>query len=80
MAASHAVTYLERGWAVAVVARIDGAGRGPGQRSRILRELALLAATTDAAPADPRPRRPDRVLVVPAGVAARGRLAPIVVG
>ena len=77
LAASHAAAYLDGGWAVTLVAR--GAtvplGRGKHHLARILRELALLPATTDDQPLTITDTTGERVLVIPAGVAAAGRPA-----
>ncbi len=77
LAASHAAAYLDAGWAVALVARGAAVplGRGRVQLARVLRELALLPATTDAEPLAVADATCDRVLIVPAGVAAAGRPA-----
>ncbi len=76
-AASLAATYLEAGWAVGLAAR--GArvplAVGKPQLTRILRELALLATVTDDVAMAELDGRHDRVLVVPAEVAAAGRPA-----
>jgi len=75
MAASHASAYLEAGWAVAVTARglEVPLGRGRVQLAKILRALALMPAVTEAQPLLLLDPRGDRLLVVPAGVAASGR-------
>jgi uncharacterized protein (DUF58 family) len=75
LAGSHAASYLEHGWAVALYAR--GAtvplGRGRGHLIRILRALAILPPATDATPLPAGEAALDRVLIVPRGVAAAGR-------
>lgn len=75
MAASHAAAYLDGGWAVALAARglEVPLGRGRMQLARILRALAVLPAVTDREALPPLDARTDRLLVVPAGVAAAGR-------
>ncbi|MBK9031365.1 MAG: DUF58 domain-containing protein [Myxococcales bacterium] len=77
LAASHAAAYLDGGWAVAVVARglTVPLGRGRAHLARILRELALVPATTDDVPLTPGDGGVDRVLIVPGGVGAAGRPA-----
>lgn len=74
-AASLAATYLEAGWAVGLAARGARVPMSPGkpQLTRILRELALLPTVTDEVPLPELDGRHDRVLVVPAEVAAAGR-------
>jgi uncharacterized protein (DUF58 family) len=77
MAASHAAAYLEADWAVAIVARGAAVplGRGRAHRVRILRELAVLPAVSDDLPLLIADASLDRLLVIPAGVAAAGRPA-----
>ncbi|MBK7071737.1 MAG: DUF58 domain-containing protein [Myxococcales bacterium] len=75
LAASHAAAYLDGGWGVAVVGRglTVPLGRGKAHLARILRELAVLPATTEAVALGAADAVGDRVLIVPAGVAAAGR-------
>ncbi len=77
MTASLASSYLAAGWAVALVARGAAVPMSAGkpQLTRILRELALLPAVTDAIPLPELDPRNDRVLVTPRGVTATGRPA-----
>jgi uncharacterized protein (DUF58 family) len=74
-AASLACTYLAASWQVTVVARggTVPAGGGRAHEARILRFLALLPVVADDVPVEDIPARAESVLVVPRGVAARGR-------
>jgi uncharacterized protein (DUF58 family) len=76
LAASLALSYLDAGWAVELVAR--GAhvpsSAGKPQQARILRELALLPTVDQDEPfATPLPARSESVLVQPRGVIVGGR-------
>ena len=76
-AASLAAAYLEAGWSVGLAARGVKVPLGVGkpQLTRILRELALLPTVTDEVALAELDGRADRILVVPAEVAAAGRPA-----
>ena len=76
LAASLALSYLDAGWAVELVARgvHVPSSAGKPQQARILRELALLPTTDQEEPfAVPLPARSESVLVQPRGVIVGGR-------
>lgn len=74
-AASLATAYLEAGWGVGLAARGTHLpiASGRPQLTRVLRELALLPVVADDTPIAEIDPRHDRILCIPADVAAGGR-------